>query len=56
MSGPVGDDESSGHQMYAPKTLRKQAGIPAAPQRRVDSPPMSPSHAQEQADAEITVR
>ena len=46
MSAPVSDHESSEHQKYAPKWLREQAQIPAAPQLQVGSPPMSPSHAQ----------
>ena len=37
MSGPVSDNKTPGHQMYAPNTVTQQ---------RVDSPPMSPSHAQ----------
>src|ERR1700730_11914218 len=50
MSAPISDDESSGHQMYAPKRLREQTPIPPAPQLRVTSPPMSPSHARVQGD------
>src|ERR1700730_5197094 len=47
MSAPVSDNESSGHQMYAPKKLREEPRIPAASQLRTASPPMSPSHAGE---------
>src|SRR5271166_1180507 len=47
MSAPVSDNESSGHQMYAPKGLRDQPRMPAATQLRTASPPMSPSHAGE---------
>ena len=50
MSAPVSDDESSEHQKYAPKRLREQPRMPPAPQLRVASPPMSPSHAQVQGD------
>jgi hypothetical protein len=50
MSGPVSDDESSKHQMYAPKRLREQPRIPAASQARITSSPMSPSHAQVQGE------
>jgi branched-chain amino acid transport system substrate-binding protein len=50
MSAPVSDNESSEHQKYAPKWSREQPRIPAAPQLRVTSPPMSPSHARVQGD------
>ena len=50
MSDPVSDDESSEHLKYAPKRLREQPRMPPAPQLRVTSPPMSPSHAQVQGD------
>jgi branched-chain amino acid transport system substrate-binding protein len=50
MSAPVNDDESSKHQMYAPKRLREQPRIPAASPLRVNSPPMSPSHAKVQGE------
>jgi ABC-type branched-subunit amino acid transport system substrate-binding protein len=46
MSGPVSDDESSTHQMYAPKRIREQPRIPVSSQLRVDSPATSPSHPQ----------
>jgi branched-chain amino acid transport system substrate-binding protein len=45
MSAPVGDDENSNHQMYAPKSLREHTRIPRAPQLR-DSPRISPSQPQ----------
>jgi branched-chain amino acid transport system substrate-binding protein len=49
MSAPIDEDESSGHQMYAPKRLGEQAHIrPTSLQ--VDSPPMSPSHPQLKGD------
>jgi len=48
MSAPISDDENSEHQMYAPKRLpREQTRIPPAPQLRIDSRSMSPSHGQE---------
>ena len=50
MSTPISDSESSGHQMYAPKRLREQTRIPPAPQLRVTSPRISPSHAQVHGD------
>ncbi|SRR6266436_8565305 len=50
MSAPVNDDESSNHQMYAPKRLREQPSIPTTSQLRVTSPPMSPSHAKVQGE------
>jgi hypothetical protein len=46
MSGPVSDDESSTHQMYAPKRIREQPRIPLSSHLRVDSPATSPSHPQ----------
>ena len=45
MSTPAGDNESSGHQAYAPKKLREQPGNPAVSRLRSSSPPMPPSHA-----------
>jgi branched-chain amino acid transport system substrate-binding protein len=50
MSAPINDDESSTHQMYAPKRLREQPRIPATSPLRVTSPPMSPSHAKVQGE------
>ena len=50
MITPISDGESSGHQMYAPKRLREQTRIPPAPQLRVTSPGIFPSHAQVHGD------
>src|SRR5437879_13914228 len=50
MSAPINDDESSAHQMYAPKRLREQPRMPATSPVRVTSPPMSPSHAKVQGE------
>ena len=47
MSGSFSDDESSEHRMYAPKRLRDQPSLPPAPQLRVSTGPMPPSHAGE---------
>jgi ABC-type branched-subunit amino acid transport system substrate-binding protein len=49
MSAPIDEDESSGHQMYAPKRLREQAHIRST-SLHVDSPPTSPSHPQLKSD------
>jgi branched-chain amino acid transport system substrate-binding protein len=56
MSAPISDDESSGHRMYAPKRLREQTRILPAPQPRVDSPRISPPHAQVQRELGDTSR
>ena len=51
MSNPSSEDENSEHQMYAPSKLQQeQPRLPAAPQLRVNSPPMSPSRTQVQDD------
>ena len=51
MSDPTSEDENSKHQMYAPgKLQQEQPRLPAAPQLRVNSPPMSPSRTQVQDD------
>jgi len=46
MSSPVDDNQSSGHQMYAPKSLREQPRIPATSLLRSASTGVSPSRAQ----------
>src|SRR3974390_1446482 len=57
MSAPISDDENSEHQMYAPKRLpREQTRIPPAPQLRIDSRSMSPSHGQVLRESEETSR
>ena len=51
MSDPTSNDENSEHQMYAPwKLQQEQTRLPAAPQLRIDSPPVSPSRTQLQGD------
>src|SRR6516165_7266816 len=50
MSAPIDEDESSGHQMYAPKRMREQTRVPPVPQVRVESPATSPSHPQLEGD------
>jgi len=51
MSNPTSEDENSEHQMYAPSKLQQeQPRLPAAPQLRIDSPPVSPSRTQVQDD------
>src|SRR3974377_2187983 len=51
MSNPTSEDENAKHQMYAPRKLQQeQPRLPAAPQLRVNSPPMSPSRTQVQDD------
>jgi branched-chain amino acid transport system substrate-binding protein len=48
MSTPVGGNERSGHQAYAPRKLGKQPGEPAASQLRTGSPPISLSDVEEE--------
>src|SRR3974390_3450741 len=51
MSNPASEDENSEHQMYAPRKLQQeQPRLPAAPQLRIDSPPVSPLRTQLQGD------